>query len=146
MNDFFDYAGLVFAAIGAVFTWFFGEFNGIMKMLVALCVIDYFTGVIAAYIMHILSSSTGFKGIAKKVTMFILVGIAQIIDREMLGNTALLRNAVIFFYLANEGLSILENAIFIGIPIPKVLKSNLLQLKEQNGNVKTKNDDPEKSI
>ena len=141
MNDFFDYAGLVFAAIGAVFTWFFGEFNGIMKMLVALCVIDYFTGVIAAYIMHILSSSTGFKGIAKKVTMFILVGIAQIIDREMLGNTALLRNAVIFFYLANEGLSIIENAIFIGIPIPKVLKNNLLQLKDKNGNDSHENDD-----
>ena len=141
MNDFFDYAGFIFAAVGAVFTWFFGEFNGVMKMLVALCVIDYFTGVIAAYIMHILSSSTGFRGIAKKVTMFILVGIAQIIDREMLGNTALLRNAVIFFYLANEGLSIIENAIFIGIPIPKVLKNNLLQLKDKNGNDSQENDD-----
>ena len=141
MNDFFDYAGFIFAAVGAVFTWFFGEFNGVMKMLVALCVIDYFTGVIAAYIMHILSSSTGFRGIAKKVTMFILVGIAQIIDREMLGNTALLRNAVIFFYLANEGLSIIENAIFIGIPIPKVLKNNLLQLKDKNGNDSHENDD-----
>ena len=64
--------------------------------------------------------------------MFILVGIAQIIDREMLGNTALLRNAVIFFYLANEGLSIIENAIFIGIPIPKILKNNLLQLKNKD--------------
>ena len=141
MNDFFDYAGFIFAAVGAVFTWFFGEFNGVMKMLVALCFIDYFTGVIAAYIMHILSSSTGFRGIAKKVTMFILVGIAQIIDREMLGNTALLRNAVIFFYLANEGLSIIENAIFIGIPIPKVLKNNLLQLKDKNGNDSHENDD-----
>ena len=135
MNDnILDYFNVCCAAIGAVFTWFFGEFNGVMKMLLALCIIDYFTGVIAAYIMHILSSSTGFKGIAKKVTMFILVGIAQIIDREMLGNTALLRNAVIFFYLANEGLSIIENAIFIGIPIPKVLKNNLLQLKDKNDN------------
>ena len=141
MNDFFDYAGFIFAAVGAVFTWFFGEFNGVMKMLVALCVIDYFTGVIAAYIMHILSSSTGFRGIAKKVTMFILVGIAQIIDREMLGNTALLRNAVIFFYLANEGLSILENAIVIGIPVPDALKSKLLQLQDKNEDKKYESND-----
>ena len=141
MNKFLDYFDVLASFVGAVFAWFFGSWNGVMKMLVALCVIDYFTGVIAAYIMHILSSSTGFRGIAKKVTMFILVGIAQIIDREMLGNTALLRNAVIFFYLANEGLSIIENAIFIGIPIPKVLKNNLLQLKDKNGNDSHENDD-----
>lgn len=139
MSKFLEYFDVFCGFIGAIFTWFFGSWDGVMKMLVALCIIDYFTGVIAAYIMHILSSSTGFKGIAKKVTMFIMVGIAQIIDREMLGNTALLRNAVIFFYLANEGLSIIENAIFIGIPIPKVLKNNLLQLKDKN-----ESDDDEK--
>ena len=139
MNKFLDYFDVLCGFIGAIFTWFFGCWDGVMKMLVALCIIDYFTGVIAAYIMHILSSATGFKGIARKVTMFIMVGIAQIIDREMLGNTALLRNAVIFFYLANEGLSIIENAIFIGIPIPKVLKNNLLQLKDKN-----ESDDDEK--
>lgn len=99
MTKFLDYFDVFSGFIGAIFTWFFGRWDGVMKMLVALCIIDYFTGVIAAYIMHILSSSTGFKGIAKKVTMFIMVGIAQIIDREMLGNTALLRNAVIFFYV-----------------------------------------------
>lgn len=129
-----DYIDVIFAGIGALCSWFFGSWDGLMKMLIALCIIDYCTGVISAYIQHRLSSSVGFKGIARKITMFALVGIAHVIDREMLGQTALLRDAVIFFYLANEGLSVLENAVVIGIPIPEALKHKLLQLKDSHDN------------
>ena len=131
-----DYLDVIFGFLGVLFAWFFGSWDGIIKMLLAMCVIDYFTGVICAYLKHNLSSAVGFRGIAKKVTMFILVGIAHVIDRELLGQTALLRDAVIFFYLANEGLSILENAIIIGIPVPDALKSKLLQLQDKDENSK----------
>ena len=127
-----EYFDIFCAFIGALSAWFFGGWDGLIKMLVALCFIDYCTGVISAYIQNRLSSAIGFKGIARKITMFTLVGIAHVIDRELLGQTALMRDAVIFFYLANEGLSVLENAVVIGIPIPEALKSKLLQLKDND--------------
>ena len=130
MSDVLDYLDIFFGFIGALASWFFGACDGVLRMLIAICVIDYCTGVISAYIKKELSSSIGFRGIAKKVTIFILVGVAHVIDRELLGQTALLRDAVIFFYLANEGLSVLENSIVIGIPVPDVLKNKLLQLQE----------------
>ena len=126
------------AGVGAVFGWFFGGFDGFIFALIAFCSMDYVTGVMAAGVKHQLSSAVGFKGIARKITIFVLVGIAHVIDRELLGHTALLRDAVIFFYLANEGLSILENAIVIGIPVPKILKDKLLQLKDKNNSKQKK--------
>ena len=133
MNDnILDYLNIVSGFIGAVAAWFFGSWDGLIKMLIALTVIDYCTGITAAFIKRELSSNTGFRGILKKVTIFILVGVAHVIDCEMLGHTALLRDAVIFFYLANEGLSVLENAIVIGIPVPEALKNKLLQLKDKH--------------
>ena len=132
MNDsILDYFDVLAGFFGALFAWFFGSWDGLLKMLAALCIIDYCSGVACAYIQNSLSSNVGFKGIARKVYMFTLVGIAHVIDRELLGQTALLRDAVIFFYLANEGLSILENAIVIGIPVPDALKSKLLQLQDK---------------
>ena len=138
LNDYFD----IFCAFtGGLSAWFFGGWDGLIKMLVALCFIDYSTGVISAYIQNKLSSAIGFRGIARKITMFALVGIAHVIDRELLGQTALLRDAVIFFYLANEGLSVLENAVVIGIPIPDALKSKLLQLQDNHEHLDEAADD-----
>ena len=99
---------------------------------VLVCLVcDYFTGVLAAAIKHELSSEVGFKGIAKKVCIFVLVGIANIIDTQILQNGAAIRTAVVFFYLANEGLSCLENAAVIGLPVPEKLKEMLAQLKDE---------------
>ena len=120
------------AAFGALIGWFFGDFDGFIFALVAFCSMNYITGVLAAGVKHELSSAVGFKGIARKITIFVLVGIAHVIDKELLGHTALLRDSVIFFYLANEGLSILKNAVIIGIPVPKILKDKLLQIKDNS--------------
>ena len=129
MSDYIDYiAGMIGASVG----YFFGGVDGFIHALIAFTVLDYLTGIFAAYIKHELSSRAGFKGIARKVTIFMLVGIAHIIDRELLGNTALLRDAVLFFYLANEGLSILENAVTIGIPVPEIMKEKLLQFRDKS--------------
>ena len=136
-----DYFDIFCAFIGGLFAWFFGSWDGLIKMLIALCFIDYSTGFISAYIQKKLSSAIGFRGIARKITMFALVGIAHVIDRELLGQTALLRDAVIFFYLANEGLSVLENAVVIGIPIPDALKSKLLQLQDNHEHLDEAADD-----
>lgn len=111
-----------------------GGFDGFLYALVVFVVCDYFTGVLAAAIKHELSSEVGFKGIAKKVCIFVLVGIANIIDTQILQNGAAIRTAVVFFYLANEGLSCLENAAVIGLPVPEKLKEMLAQLKEERAN------------
>ena len=99
--------------------------------LVVFVVMDYFTGVLAAGVKKELSSEVGFKGIAKKVCIFVLVGIANIVDTQVIHDGAVIRTAVIFFYLANEGLSILENSAIIGLPVPDKLKDMLLQLAEE---------------
>ena len=96
--------------------------------LIAFVVIDYITGVMCAIINRELSSAVGFKGIFRKVLIFLLVGIANIIDVQVIGTGAVLRTAVIFFYISNEGVSLLENAGHIGLPIPEKLKEVLAQL------------------
>ena len=134
MSNYLDY---IAAGIGAVLGYFFGEFDGFMNALLAFVVLDYITGLLAAVVRGELSSNAGFHGIARKVTIFIIVGVAHVVDREALGGTALLRDAVLFFYLANEGLSILENAIEIGIPIPEIIKEKLALFHEK-GNKENK--------
>lgn len=111
-----------------------GDVLGSFSLTLVFVVCDYFTGVLAAAIKHELSSEVGFKGIAKKVCIFVLVGIANIIDTQILQNGAAIRTAVVFFYLANEGLSCLENAAVIGLPVPEKLKEMLAQLKEERVN------------
>lgn len=128
----------MFAVVGAFIGSFFGGMDGLLYTLVALMVIDYITGVVVAIVEERLSSEIGFKGIAKKVFMLLLVGIANLLDLHVLGGGAsAIRTAVILFYIANEGISILENASVMGLPIPEKLKDALLQLKED------KNDDVE---
>ena len=122
MQNVIDKIEWMFAGLGGFLGWFFGGFDGFLYALVVFVVCDYFTGVLAAAIKHELSSAVGFRGIAKKVCIFVLVGIANIIDTQILQNGAAIRTAVVFFYLANEGLSCLENAAVIGLPVPdKVL-------------------------
>jgi toxin secretion/phage lysis holin len=100
--------------------------------LVAFVVIDYITGVIAAAVQQELNSTIGFKGIAKKVFIFLIVGLAHIIDAYVLGDGDVIRTAAIFFYLSNEGLSIIENSVRIGLPVPKTLKDALERLSEED--------------
>lgn len=127
----------VFTGIGGVMGWIFGGFDGFLYALIAFVVADYLTGVMAAIYTKQLSSEVGFKGIARKVAIFLLVGIGNIIDIEILKTGAILRTAVIFFYLSNEGVSIIENAAKLDLPIPKQLVSVLEQIKDGDRDDKT---------
>lgn len=116
----------------AVFGFLWGKADGLLYALLAFMALDYVTGVIVAITKHILNSETGFKGIAKKVLILALVAVGHILDVHVLGGGAVCRSAVIGFYLANEGISILENAGDLGIPLPKKLKAVLQQLRNDN--------------
>lgn len=115
-------------ALGAWFGWFLGGYDGFLYALVAFVLIDYLTGVMCGVLDKTLSSEIGARGILKKVLIFALVGVGCILDSQVLGKTGVVRMAVIFFYLSNEGISILENAAHIGLPIPQKLKDVLEQL------------------
>ena len=106
--------------------------------LITFVVIDYITGVMCAIVSKNLSSEIGFKGLFRKVLIFMLVGIANVIDMQIIGAGSALRVAVIFFYLSNEGISILENAAFLGVPIPDELKKVLKQIKNHDKNKRGK--------
>ena len=131
MQNVIDKIELMFAALGGFLGWFFGGFDGFLYALIVFVVMDYFTGILAAGVKRELSSEVGFKGIAKKVCIFVLVGIANIVDTQVLMNGSAIRTAVIFFYLSNEGLSVLENSAVIGLPIPDKLKAMLIQLADE---------------
>lgn len=123
----------VFAAIGLWLGLFIGPVNGLLIALIVFVLTDYVTGFASAIVRKELSSSVGFKGLARKVLIFLIVGIANVLDVYVLGANAVLRTAVILFYMANEGLSIIENAGEIGLPIPKKLKEVLAQLRKKSG-------------
>ena len=131
MKEFRNTIQLIFAAVGGWLGWFLGGCDGLLYALVAFVVIDYITGVFCAAIDHKLSSGIGFKGICKKVLIFILVGMGNIIDVQIIGNGSVMRTAVIFFYLSNEGISLLENSAHLGLPIPQKLKDILEQLHDR---------------
>ena len=132
MKEIWNWIQLAFAAIGGWLGWFLGGADGFLYALIAFVVIDYITGVMCAIVDHKLSSEVGFKGIFKKVLIFILVGVGNIIDVQLLGQAGVLRTAVIFFYLSNEGVSLLENAGHLGLPIPAKLKAVLEQLHDRS--------------
>ena len=119
---------MVFSAFGGFIGWFLGGNDGFIYALMAFVVIDYITGIMCAIADKELSSEVGFKGICKKVLIFALVGIGNLLDIYILGQAGILRNVVIFFYLSNEGVSILENASHLGLPVPEKLKEILKQL------------------
>ena len=124
---------IAFTAFGGFLGWFLGGVDGFLYALIAFTVIDYITGVMCAVTDKNLSSSVGFKGICRKVLIFTLVGIGNIVDVYVLGQVGVLRTAVIFFYLSNEGVSILENSAHLGLPIPEKLKEVLEQLHDRGG-------------
>ena len=125
--------------LGGWLGYFVGGWDGMLIALVVLMALDYITGVMCAIADHKLSSSVGFKGICKKVFILMLVGVANIVDVHVVGSGSALRAAVICFYLSNEGVSILENAGHIGLPIPEKLKVVLEQLHGRTD--ETKEDD-----
>lgn len=122
---------IAFTALGAFLGYWLGGLDGFLVALIAFVVIDYLTGVMVAIVQKKLSSEVGFRGICKKVLIFSLVAIGHIIDTQLLKDGSVIRTAVIFFYLSNEGISILENATIIGLPVPAKLKSVLEQLKDK---------------
>lgn len=132
MKEFWNTIQLVFAAVGGWLGYFLGGCDGLLYALIAFVVIDYITGVMCAIADKSLSSEVGFKGICRKVLIFLLVGIANIIDVQVLGAPGVLRTAVIFFYLSNEGVSLLENAAHLGLPVPDAIKTVLEQLHNRS--------------
>ena len=131
MKEFWNVIQLVFSAVGGWLGYFLGGYDGLLYALVVFMVVDYITGVMCAVSDKKLSSAVGFKGICRKVLILMLVGIANLLDVQVIGTGAVLRTAVIFFYLSNEGVSLLENAAHLGLPIPKKLKAILAQLHDR---------------
>lgn len=131
MKSIWNTVQAAFAAIGAFLGWFLGGLDGFLYTLIIFVAIDYLTGLMCAVIDKRLSSEIGAKGIFKKVVIFALVGLGHILDSQILGDGSAIRTAVIFFYMSNEGLSILENAAHIGLPLPQKLKAVLKQLNEE---------------
>jgi toxin secretion/phage lysis holin len=133
MKEIWNWLQVALTALGGLLGWFLGGFDGFLYALVALMVADYITGVMCAIVDKTLSSEVGFRGIFKKVLIFILVGIGHIIDTHLIGDGSVLRTAIIFFYCSNEGVSMLENAARLGLPIPEKLKDILAQLHNKGG-------------
>jgi toxin secretion/phage lysis holin len=131
MKNIWNWAQAAIAAVGGFFGWFFGGMDGLIYALLVFVIADYITGVMCAIADKKLSSEVGFKGICKKVLIFVMVGIGHIMDTYLIGNGEVLRTAVIFFYCSNEGVSMLENAGHLGLPIPAKLKDILEQLHDR---------------
>ena len=131
MKEFWNTIQLIFAAVGGWLGYFLGGCDGLLIALVMFVVVDYLTGVMCAVADRNLSSEVGFKGICRKVLIFLLVGIANILDVQVIGTGSVLRTAIIFFYLSNEGVSLLENAAHLGLPIPEKMKDILEQLHDR---------------
>lgn len=123
---------IAFATLGGYIGTFLGGADGFLYTLIAFTVLDYITGVMCAIVNKNLSSEVGFKGICRKVVIFILVGIANLIDVHIIGSGSVLRTAIIFFYISNEGVSLLENASTLGIPVPSKLKEILKQIHNKS--------------
>ena len=122
----------VFTGIGGWLGYFLGGCDGLLYALIAFTVIDYISGVMCGILDKCLSSTIGWRGIFKKIMTFLLVGIASILDARIFQTGSVLRTAVIFFYLSNEGVSLLENAAHLGLPIPRVVKRALKQLHDKS--------------
>ena len=128
MKEFWNVIQFVFSGLGAWLGYFLGGNDGLLYALVAFVVLDYITGVMCAVADKKLSSSVGAKGLMRKCLVFIMVGIGHLLDVQIFGETGVLRTAIIFFYLSNEGLSLVENAAYLGLPVPKKLHEVLEQL------------------
>ena len=119
------------ACIGVLVGEFLGDFDHLLYALVVFIAVDYITGIFCAVLDKNLSSEIGFQGIVRKVAIFLLVGVANVLDVHIIGSGCVLRSAVIFFYISNEGISIIENAARMGLPVPQKLQDMMHSLKDQ---------------
>lgn len=130
MDKLFNWFSMVFGVIGGVLSYWLGGWDVLLKTIVFLAVVDYITGVIKGFYTKQLSSETGFKGLLKKIVMFIVIAVSYSIQ-NLVGNTIPLREIVIMFYICNEALSLLENAA-VFVPIPDKLRDVLIQLRDKD--------------
>ena len=129
MEKLFNWVSVVFGIVGGFLSYWLGGWDILLRTIVFLAVVDYVTGIIKAVHLKVLSSETGFKGLLKKIVMFIVIAVAYAIQ-ELIGGTIPLREIVIMFYICNEAISLLENAA-IFVPIPDKLKEVLLQIRDK---------------
>ena len=120
----------VVVSVGTGLTWFLGTWDIALQVLVCFMVLDYITGVLRAYVNKEVSSAIGLKGIARKTVIFIVLIVAVLLDRLLNTGNWVFRTLICYFYIANEGISLLENCAGLGLPIPEKLKEALAQLKE----------------
>lgn len=130
MKELWNTFQAVIAALGGWLGYFLGGCDGLLYALIVFVALDYITGVLCAIADRRLSSAVGFKGICRKVLIFALVGVSNILDVHVIGTGCVVRTATIFFYISNEGVSILENAANLGLPVPKKVKEVLKQLHD----------------
>ena len=130
MKELWNALQLALAAVGAWLGWFLGGMDGLIYAVIVFVIADYITGVMCAINDKRLSSEIGFKGICRKIIIFMLIGVANLIDVYVIKSGAMLRTATIFFYLSNEGISLLENAVHLGLPVPEKIKQALKQLAD----------------
>ena len=140
MKEFWNTIQAVFTAVGGWLGYYLGGCDGLLIALIVFVVTDYITGVMCAVVDKKLSSAVGFRGIFKKVLIFALVGLGHILDTRVIGDGSVLRTALIFFYLSNEGLSLIENAAHLGLPVPNKLKDVLEQLHKRSEKEDENND------
>ena len=140
MKEFWNAIQFIFTVLGGWIGYFLGGCDGLIVALLCFVAVDYITGLMCAVSDKKLSSKAGFKGICRKVLIFTLVGVANIIDIQIIHTGSVLRAAVIFFYLSNEGVSLLENTAHLGLPIPKKLKEVLEQLHHKHNEEDDKHD------
>lgn len=131
MKNILNAIQITISAIGGYIGWFLGGWDGFLYALVTFVIIDYITGVMAAIIERRLSSEVGFRGIIKKVLIFVMVAVANIVDTQLIHNGSAVRTAVTLFYISNEGISILENTAKTGLPVPKKLKDYIEQMNNR---------------
>lgn len=122
----------VSGAIGAIVGFMYGEINGLFIAIIALMVLDYITGILCAIVTKTLSSEVGFRGLVKKFVILIVIAVGHLVDAYVIGTGSAVMSAVMLFFAANEGISILENAAILGLPIPQKLKDVLEQLKDKD--------------
>ena len=123
---------IIITTIGTILTWLFGSWDTALIVLVCFMVLDYITGVLRSYVNKTVSSDVGLKGIARKSVILIVLIVAVLLDRLLNAETWVFRTLVTYFYISNEGISLLENCVGLGLPVPEKLQDALLQLKEGN--------------
>ncbi|MGN0688533.1 MAG: holin family protein [Oscillospiraceae bacterium] len=119
------------AALGAVIGFLYGEINGLFIAIIALMALDYITGIMCAVSTKTLSSEVGFKGLVKKLMILVIIAVGHLVDAYIIGTGSAFMTAVILFFAANEGISIIENAAALGLPVPKKLRNVLEQLRSE---------------